>query len=258
MRKIILCALLALTGLYAAPKEGLLLGLDWNLSAGSGESIATDTIIVGNAGFYPPIYTSYFATSSLSSALKLSLGFQRYSQRNPALGFNIKAKLGVGLAQMANKMTKEVIATGDVLPSLGESVATSYLPLTLGIEGNFLYDFLERGEHTLGLSLGLGVELMHAMGAQHRFTHAGGTLAEYVGVFDASGLNHVLISPKVGLHYYYGRHQFGLDVSFDKTLDKNFISMRKNFPNSSAQTQQTLALDLGGLWSVGLGYAYRF
>ena len=79
MRKIILCVLFALTGLSAAPKEGLLLGLDWNLSAGSGESIATDTIIVGNAGFYPPIYTSYFATSSLSSALKLSLGFQRLS-----------------------------------------------------------------------------------------------------------------------------------------------------------------------------------
>lgn len=263
MRKMIVAsALLALAELGAADalgtKEGFLLGLDWNLSAGKGESVATDSPVRNNGSVYPPAFTSYFDTLSLNNGLKLVLGFQRYSAQNSALGFNIKAKIGLGFAQITNKMTKDVIPGGYVFPSADESVVTSYIPLTLGIEGNFLYDFFERGAHALGLSLGLGFELMHGIGLGNKFFYKEGQLAEYADVFNASSINHAIISPKIGLYYYYGRHQFGLDVRFDKTLGRNFTTVRRNLPNSQAQIEQTLALDLGNLWSFGLGYAYRF
>ena len=165
MKKIFLVVMVAgLLSLEATEgsKDGLIVGVDWSLGQGVGSAEGVSALVIANQ----PVTngsSSSFGNSTLTNSLKLLLGFQRYSERNPALGFNIKAKLGAGLAMMDSAMKWWESSGANLAPPQGTEGATSLqIPLTLGVEGNFLYDFLERGAHTLGLNVGLGVEVAYS------------------------------------------------------------------------------------------------
>ena len=265
MKKIVFTS--ALVGLVAMhsfaadlpSKSGFLLGLDWNLGVGKGNSVATDTPAGGRPAALSPEFTGYFDNETLSNTFKLVVGYQRYSQNLSMLGFNIKGKVGLGFGQMTSVLRKNVDNNGTSLSGDGEGVVTSYVPLTLGIEANFLVDFVESGEHVFGGSVGLGYEFVHGMGVANSFKNVKANATSlFSKVFNANGIDYSVISPKIGLHYYYQNHQVGLDVSFDKALQKGVTRALKPAGNPNAYSEQALTTNYGYLWTIGFNYAYRF
>ena len=261
MKKIFLVVMVAgllSLGATEGSKDGLIVGVDWSLGQGVGSAEGVFALVIANQPVTDGSSLS-FSNSTLTNSLKLFLGFQRYSAQNPALGFNIKAKLGAGLAMMDSVMKSWESSAGSFLPPQGTEGATSLqIPLTLGVEGNFLYDFLERGAHTLGLNVGLGVEVAYSKAAQANIRSDFG-LASFLlkEAFERNGMSYALLSPKVGLHYYYGRHQFGMDMSFDKVLNKSFFSVQLE-PDPGLIVDESLNTKLNYFFTLGFNYAYRF
>ena len=261
MKKIFLVVMVAgLLNLGASEgsKDGLIVGVDWSLGQGVGSAEAKFKLEMANKPIGNGDDTGLFKNSTLTNSLKLFLGFQRYSAQNPALGFNIKAKLGAGLAMMDSVMKSWESSAGSFLPPQGTEGATSLqIPLTLGVEGNFLYDFFKRGAHTLGLNVGLGVEVAYSKAVQ---ANVKGSYSSFFfkEAFERNGMSYALLSPKVGLHYYYGRHQFGLDMSFDKVLNKSFFSVQVESPDPDLILDESLNTKLNYFFTLGFNYAYRF
>ena len=259
MKKIFLVVMVAgilNLGATEGSKDGLIVGVDWSLGQGVGSAEGVSALVINNQ----PVTdgsSSSFSNSTLTNSLKFFLGFQRYSAQNPALGFNIKAKLGAGLAMMDSVMMSLVSSgSGVPIPQGTEKATSLQIPLTLGVEGNFLYDFLERGEHTLGLSLGLGVEVAYSKAVQANVKGSYSSLF-FKEVLERNGMSYALLSPKVGLHYYYGRHQFGMDMSFDKVLNKSFFSVQLE-PDPDLILDESLNTKLNYFFTLGFNYAYRF
>ena len=261
MKKIFLVVMVAgilNLGATEGSKDGLIVGVDWSLGQGVGSAEAKFGIEIANQPIGNGDNTGLFDNSTLTNSLKLFLGFQRYSAQNPALGFNIKAKLGAGLAMMDSVMTHFVSSGLSMpIPQGTEGATTLQIPLTLGVEGNFLYDFLERGAHTLGLNVGLGVEVAYSKAAQANIRSDFGLTPFLKEAFERNGMNYALLSPKVGLHYYYGRHQFGMDMSFDKVLNKSFFSVQLE-PDPGLIIDESLNTKLNYFFMLGFNYAYRF
>lgn len=160
---------------------------------------------------------------------------------------------------MGSVMTKNIDNNGTNHALKGEGVATAYIPLTLGVESNFLVDFVESGGHVFGGSVGLGYEFMYGLNVDNSFKNVTANLSPFVSVFNAGGVDYSVISPKVGLHYYYQNHQFGLDVSFDKVLQKSVVAVEKTMNNNpAAKAEQVLATDYNRFCTISLNYAYRF
>ena len=259
MKKIFLVVMVAgllSLGATEGSKDGLIVGVDWSLGQGVGSAEGVSALVIANQ----PVTdgsSSSFSNSTLTNSLKLFLGFQRYSEQNPALGFNIKAKLGAGLAMMDSAMKSWESSGNIVLPPQGTEGATSLqIPLTLGVEGNFLYDFFKRGAHTLGLNVGLGVEVAYSKAVQANVRGSYSSLF-FKEVLERNGMSYALLSPKVGLHYYYGRHQFGMDMSFDKVLNKSFFSVQLE-PDPGLIIDEALNTKLNYFFTLGFNYAYRF
>lgn len=263
MKKIFLVVMVAgllSLGATEGSKDGLIVGVDWSLGQGVGSAEAKFKLEMANKPIGNGDDTGLFKNSTLTNSLKLFLGFQRYSAQNPALGFNIKAKLGAGLAMMDSVMKSWESSGVSVLPPQGTEKATSLqIPLTLGVETNFLYDFFKRGAHTLGLNVGLGVEVAYSKAAQANIRSDFG-LASFLlkEAFERNGMSYALLSPKVGLHYYYGRHQFGMDMSFDKVLNKSFFSVQVESPDPDLILDESLSTKLNYFFTLGFNYAYRF
>ena len=260
MKKIFLVVMVAgllNLGATEGSKDGLIVGVDWSLGQGVGSAEGVFALVIANQPVTDGSSLS-FSNSTLTNSLKLFLGFQRYSAQNPALGFNIKAKLGAGLAMM-DSVTKSWESSGaNFAPPQGTEKATSLqIPLTLGVEGNFLYDFLERGAHTLGLNVGLGVEVAYSKAVQANIRSDFGLTPFLKEAFERNGMSYALLSPKVGLHYYYGRHQFGMDMSFDKVLNKSFFSVQLE-PDPGLIVDESLNTKLNYFFTLGFNYAYRF
>ena len=261
MKKIFLVVMVAgllNLGATEGSKDGLIVGVDWSLGQGVGSAEAKFKLEIANKPIGNGDDTGLFDNSTLTNSLKLVLGFQRYSAQNPALGFNIKAKLGAGLAMMDSAMT-HFVSSGLSMPiPQGTEGATSLqIPLTLGVEGNFLYDFLQRGEHTFGLNVGLGVEVAYSKAVQANIKSSTQAVDFFKEVLERNGMSYALLSPKVGLHYYYGRHQFGMDMSFDKVLNKSFFSVQLE-PDSDLILDESLNTKLNYFFTLGFNYAYRF
>ena len=235
-------------------KSGFLLGLDWSMGLSKGSGVATDMPVGGNNGANS---TANFDNKTLSNSAKLVLGYQKYFEKVRMLGFNIKSKAGVGFAQMGSVMTKSVDQNGQQHQLSGEGVATAYIPLTLSIESNLLFDFVESGSHVFGGSVGFGYGFVYGVSVDNVFKNNTANLSMYADAFNANPMNYQFISPKVGFHYYYANHQLGVDVSFDKVLDKRVVVVR-NLQGANNQSEQTLITDLNRFCTVSLSYAYRF
>ena len=262
MKKIFLVVMVAgllNLGATEGSKDGLIVGVDWSLGQGVGSAEGMSALTENGKPDAGTDARGFFNNKTLTNSAKLVLGFQRYSAQNPALGFNIKAKLGAGLAMMDSAMTYFRSSVGDMpIPQDIEKATSLQIPLTLGVEGNFLYDFFKRGAHTLGLNVGLGVEVAYSKAVQANIRSDFGLTPFLKEAFERNGMSYALLSPKVGLHYYYGRHQFGLDMSFDKVLNKSFFGLQMETSIANTLFEQTLNTKLNYFFTLGFNYAYRF
>lgn len=197
----------------------------------------------------------------------INLGYQHYFDKEAlgvkqAYGISTNLYFGVGIP---NNNTLEYTQIVKNFGSQTFNYETSFLPIKLGFELSFLWDFLEKEEHTLGLTAGFGYRMSYFKSLKN--TNNAQTIGNVKGnivkgdIFNQT-LNDMFshnIYPLIGLHYYYGKHQFSLNLRLD-------------FWNLNNQTKQDTSTQDGAVWNetfyydtninsqdyLSIGYSYRF
>lgn len=179
----------------------------------------------------------FLSKSNTTFDLGLVGGYQHYFGDSQRHGIKISAHLYSGFGNSwelssINPMNREK-TTGTI----------SYIPIKFGFDVKYLYDFLQRGQHTLGLNVGLGYEF-----------------DSYInGKSDSNGfhqdLDNIFLNgfyPVVGLHYYYGNHQFELMYRFGGILNEQTTKVVFD----DIDLTQTITLNTKSYLTIN--YAYRF
>lgn len=224
-------------------KSGILLGVEAATGWGAGES---EGYLGDQLGLSE---RSFFESKSSYSKINLLVGYQKYFGEKETLGFDIKAKGGIGLLSNLSLHQASYLGNGIIgrVPKL--DTLFLYTSFSAGIEANFLYDFFQKNNHTLGMSAGLGYDFVYG---KNFYTNA--TDPEDAHLLQNKNISLSILSPKLGLHYYYKHHQFGLKVSFDKAFGKNVASAQD--PESSEAIYWESKFNF--FVTTHLSYAYRF
>ena len=231
-------------------KSGFILGVELGASGGrgSGYFIAEDLF---NA--IPFVVVSELEPFLMQA--RFMLGYQKYFDAKERFGMNIKAKAGVGFLSLKHD-GKVGMFNQPPYRDRDDDVAmiASYTTLSAGLEANFLFDFWRRDDQSLGMSVGVGYDFVYGLNSDIRFEHpfAQAIFAPRVNAYMDKNISYSVISPKIGLHYYLGNHQFSGVLSFDKALGDN-----QNINRTNGNTD-ILTTKLSGFVSFNLGYAYRF
>ena len=229
-------------------KTGLLLGVELGASSGKGKGVFISENLFNNKPFIMVSELEPLATQT-----KLILGYQKYFDAKERFGMDIKAKAGVGFLAISHdgetlKPNPIPFRDNDV------TMITSYTTLHAGLEANFLFDFWSKDDQTLGMSFGVGYEFVYGLNSNIAFEHpiAHTIFAPRANAYTDKNISYHVISPKIGLHYYLGNHQFSGVFSFDKVLGDNQNANRVD------GKVDILATKFDGFVSFNLGYAYRF
>lgn len=161
----------------------------------------------------------------------LLLGYQKYFGESAKHGLKISTHLYSGVGYELFFKGKGFISSGRGTTAMGDVLMTTrYIPIKVGIDIKYLWDFLEKGKSALGLNVGLGYEFDYYIGNfSFEFKNS---------IFNASdsiliGNIASTIYPTIGLHYVYNKHhsfeinyRFGGMISFfgSKTSNPFFTS----------------------------------
>ena len=198
--------------------------------------------------------------NALALHTRLVVGFQKYFGARELLGFDIKGKVGTGYLSIKHE-GHSIMRNGKFEPvgDSGIGIESAYIPYTLGLEANLLYDFWNRGEQSIGVSVGVGYDFVYGANTKLGFSNSmlQGILDPYFGSYTDKNISYSVISPKVGLHYYLGKHQFAGTLSLDKALGTspniNFV-----FSRTAQGVRETLFTEPNLFFTLNLSYAYRF
>lgn len=227
-------------------KSGFFLGIEGNF----GEStLKVKHTFSSGAGFEDGnTLSSHFAFDG-----GLKLGYQHYFGEKQSLGIRFSAYGGAGVP-LKTKTT--INGNGNGEKRFFES---SYLPIKAGVDLDFLWDFFEKEEHTLGLTLGVGYRFNYYLSlekTQNVFV-TNGTLHENPNLQNINFQNTYLhdFYPQIGLHYYLGHHQFELNYRFGGLIA--WLSEPKEAPwfdkKDADISTQIINTDY-----ISLSYVYRF
>lgn len=152
--------------------------------------------------------TILFTASNTTFDLGLVGGYQHYFGDSQRHGIKVSAHVYSGFgnsweSSSIDPMTYEKV-TGTV----------SYIPVKFGFDVKYLWDFLEIGKHTLGLNVGLGYEFDSYINGKTKQDYYSNNLTDLDNIFLNS------FYPVIGLHYYYGHHQFELMYRFGGIIDE--------------------------------------
>lgn len=186
----------------------------------------------------------------------ITFGYQHYFGESQKFGIGASLYIGAGIP------TDGKFAMGVEefpLSSAFYELNTSYIPIKTGFEVNFLWDFWENGEHTLGL----------IAGAMYRFTYLIAKDGEIIARDKVDNLNtnmgNIKISnqmihtfaPQIGLAYNYGNHQFSLKYRFGGIMTSSSGILSDDIviegDNIGKVKTQIKASDY-----LSLGYSYLF
>lgn len=232
-------------------KSGVLLGIEAGIGWGVGKSIGYYDEYTGNQ-LNSKGYILYDDKAAYNK-MNLFVGYQKYFGEKEILGFDVKVKGGIGL--LSNLLTNQKTYYEDGTmegrdPEM--DMIFLYTPFSAGIEANFLYDFFQKDNHTLGMSAGLGYDFVYGVNFYANKANTNEFTENFKNFLSNATLS--LLSPKLGLHYYYKHHQFGLKLSFDKAFGKNILSVYE--PNMGDVSN--LENRFNFFITTNLSYAYRF
>ena len=117
---------------------------------------------------------------------------------------------------------------------------TSYLPIRFAVDIDFLYDFLERGKHTFGITAGVGYRFGYYLNqngarfsgrAQDKYDPKNQQPPTYTNTMKELKMNNFAthdLYPQVGIHYYYGNHQFEFLLRASGFLRFNLLMQLKS------------------------------
>ena len=239
-------------------KTGILVGVELGLGGGSGKEQHRIDQVIPQEGVIPSdVYNSIIP---FDFNAKIFGGYQKYFGENETFGFNVKGSLGTGFLNYNLKNLYSVDANGERYEADSSFNADfNYIPLSVGIEANFLYDFFQKAEHTVGLNVGLGYSFVYGVNASMKISDdsTADDNSDFLMSFGDRNIYYSLISPKIGIHYYYGRHQVEFNFSFDKAFGetKNVNSL---YDGSFGEEIVTIKTRPDYFYTFNLSYAYRF
>lgn len=196
---------------YEMRKSGILFGVDINLG-----EFKTNTLYAPNS--------FSLEDTTFSSMFGIFGGYQFYFDEN--FGIRATAHLSSGISNEAQNSIN------------GSELQNTSIPLWLGVRFSVLWDFLQLGEHALGVSAGVGYKAEFYL--NHQYSYQSQTI-------NTSTLIQHNLYPILGIHYYFQNHQFELNYCFSGAL--NYFS---NVNNKGFETQVKYNNFLG------FSYSFRF
>ncbi|MCE3037150.1 outer membrane protein [Helicobacter sp. faydin-H20] len=124
----------------------------------------------------------------------LLLGYQHYFDANAKHGIKVSSHLYSGIGYEINNFIQKI----DSNQSKTIETTHSFIPIKFGVDVKYLYDFLNRDNHSLGLNAGLGYEVDYYL--ENFLTNNAG--------FSYSN-NNILVQGvyfTIGLHYLFKKH----------------------------------------------------
>lgn len=261
--------------------EGVLGGGDLNFSVSEVDTYSDPS----PADIFYPI-----ATSSSNTTFDLGLvgGYQHYFGDSQRHGIKVSAHLYSGFGnnyKMNYDEIPSVYTDTNVIEKnfSNDKVSINYIPIKFGFDVKYLYDFLQRGKHTLGLNVGLGYEFDAYINGKENVTST--TDSSYSNTTNSTTITHHSenhysynldniysngIYPVIGLHYYYGHHQFELmyrfggifnqiaskNVAHNHFEDKASSKIDKKPVDVSVDITHKIVLNTKSYLTIN--YAYRF
>ena len=178
------------------------------------------------------------------------------------MGLDAKLKLGAGMQSIEHVGTLLVAPNGQYETFEYDDEAglkTFYVPLSAGLEVNLLYDFRRKAHETMGVRVGVGYEFAYGVNTHIGFRNeiSQQLIGSHFNAYTDKNIFYHVISPRIGLHYYTGNHQFIMAVSFDKMLGESKNS-NNAFDPPIGRVREFLITQLNFAMAFNCSYAYRF
>ncbi|PAF50484.1 hypothetical protein BKH44_08210 [Helicobacter sp. 13S00477-4] len=136
----------------------------------------------------------------------------------------------------------------------------SYVPIKAGLDVKYLWDFFSSGKNILGLNAGVGYQFNAYIDGKDTYTAS----PDYKTSYDGESKKHKSIYenefyPVIGLHYYYGHHQFELMYRFGGIWSNSGREHEKSTDDDTTY-KDTLDLDFTIYTAsyLSFNYTYRF
>lgn len=229
---------------YSALKNGIFIGIEGGLGTNS-----LDAYVDGQDFDIPRFYNLFFSSDSTIFDLGLIGGYQHYFGESQKHGIKASAHLYSGFGNSWEWKQKSDIPGDTTIKTHN----FSYIPIKFGFDVKYLWDFLERGKHTLGLNAGAGWQFhWHVKGSiATTRTGSSGKYKEEIPTIFSHG-----VYPVIGLHYYYIHHQFEALYRFGGILGEMGENSKVLYDNKDGKN--VLRTYLLSQSYFTLNYAYRF
>lgn len=245
--------------LIAKPKSksGFFVGFEVSGSVGNGKG-KTEQWRINQT----PVFALLTDLKSLASQSRVLLGYQKYFGKSEKVGLDAKLKLGAGMQSIEHVGTLLVAPNGRYETFEYDDEAglkTFYVPLSVGLEVNLLYDFRRKAHETMGVRVGVGYEFAYGVNTHIGFRNeiSQQLIGSHFNAYTDKNIFYHVISPRIGLHYYTGNHQFIMAVSFDKMLGESKNS-NNAFDPPIGRVREFLITQLNFAMAFNCSYAYRF
>ncbi|MCE3039375.1 outer membrane beta-barrel protein [Helicobacter anatolicus] len=214
------------------------------------------------------LYNSAFNYSNRSTTFDggLLLGYQWYFGETQKHGLKLSSHLYSGFGRGYNKSNKTHVSIRDSGGyHLYADINHTLIPIKVGFDIKYLWDFLEKKNHILGLNVGLGYEFSYYFSnfnaKRSLFHKETPTLSRDIWEPTPSNLINQEIYPTIGLHYNYKHHQMELNYRFGGIL--RIHNSRTLLKEKAQEPDGLIVSDLARLRFltqsyIALNYAYRF
>ncbi len=192
---------------------------------------------------------THYKATFFTLDLNLLGGYQYYFDKNQKHA--IRTNLVFGFS------SKNDIANGslDNFVHKTDTIYTNFLGFNFSINADYLYDFWEKGEQTIGASLGLGYK--YNAGFISSLTSPDKEFNEDIISFSKAAkggrITYHSITPRIGVHYYLGRHQFEFLTSLEPVLYS-----KDTYQATGTMGTGYLLYQHKFFYNFNLNYSYRF
>lgn len=234
-------------------KNGFTLGVELNLGSAT---LMGDKYGLLNSNVAYSSFLGNYKLENFAFDGGLNVGYQHYFDKE-ALGvkkaFGIEASFYLGIGSPIEDTLSYEYTKG--YPTYYK---VSFLPIKTGFDVNFLWDFWQSGEHTLGMKAGLGYRLSYFVSLKNSSNASNYWNGTYNQNFSGLLLNEFY--PQIGINYYFGQHQFSLTYRFGGIMSTSSNREKNKFDSTWMGRGESVYFETSITQSnyFSLGYSYLF
>lgn len=222
----------------AKSKNGAFLGVEIAFNVLEVYQAATIT-----TGDKPNLYTSDTITTSIGADAGLVMGYQQYFDSEQKHGIKFSSHFYGGTP------TKMILEFKN-----SANTEFQFIPIKVGADLKYLWDFFNQDNHTLGLSVGLGYELSYFISTDLQINNSMGE--KITTKFDDMFIQNIY--PTIGLHYYLENHQFEINYRFGGIQSANSSKINNPKDNQGYPLFDFMQTTLSQSSYISFNYTYKF